>query len=68
MVTILYQNIAGVAPSQDIVDSYVAQIGAGKQFASQADLFAYAATIEANTTGFADLVGTLVTLDLAYFA
>jgi len=68
VVTILYQNIAGVAPSQDIVDSYVAQIGAGKQFASQADLFAYAATIEANTTGFADLVGTLVTLDLAYFA
>lgn len=67
LVTLLYQNIAGVAPTQDIVDLYAGQIGAGETFANQAEIFAFAATIGENTAEFADLVGTIIVLDQSYF-
>lgn len=68
VVALLYQNIAGVAPTQEIVNFYAGQIGAGKTFANQAEIFAFAATLGENTADFAELVGTIVVLDQSYFA
>jgi hypothetical protein len=46
-----------------VVQSYVDQIGAGKTFATQGDLLAYAANLSLNTDGIAAIVGSVQQLD-----
>jgi hypothetical protein len=63
LVAYLYQQIVHVAPSQDVVQSYVDQVGAGKTFATQADLVAFAANVSLNTDAVAAIVGSVQQLD-----
>ncbi|MDB5872648.1 MAG: uncharacterized protein JWQ07_2090 [Ramlibacter sp.] len=67
LVATLYLNVTGHAATQDVIQSYAAQIGAGKQFATQGDLFAYAASATMNTDHIAGIVGTVQQLDMSWF-
>ncbi|MES3002402.1 MAG: hypothetical protein V4787_17055 [Pseudomonadota bacterium] len=63
LVAYLYQQLTHHAPSADVVQGYVDQIGAGKAFATQGDLLAYAANLSLNTDAVAGIVGTVQQLD-----
>jgi hypothetical protein len=63
LVTYLYQQFTQQAPTADVVQSYVDQIGPGKTFATQGDLLAWAANLQVNTDGVASIVGTVQQLD-----
>ncbi len=67
LVTQLYVNVTGQAPTQSQVANFVSQIGAGKQFATQGDLFAYAASQSMNTDHIAHIVGSVQQLDASWF-
>lgn len=67
LVTYLYHQLAGVHPGAEVVQSIVDQIGAGRAFATQGDLFAYAAAHPLNTQGLAGFTGSVQQLDLAFF-
>jgi Ca2+-binding RTX toxin-like protein len=67
LVAYLYQQLTHQAPSADVVQSYVDQIGAGKTFATQGDLLAYAANLSLNTDGIAAIVGSVQQLDANAF-
>lgn len=67
LVTHLYTVLAHVAPTQEIVQSIVTQVGHGRAFETQGDLFALAASLPANTVQFAEFTGTVQPLDLAWF-
>jgi hypothetical protein len=67
LVAYLYQQLTHQAPSADVVQSYVDQIGAGKTFATQGELLAYAANLSLNTDGIAAIVGSAQQLDPAAF-
>lgn len=67
LVNHLYQTVVGATPSQAEVDAFSAQIGPGKTFATQGDLFAFAALHQLNTDELASIVGTPVALDLSQF-
>lgn len=67
LVTYLYQRIAGVNPPADVVQSFVDQIGAGRTFATQGDLVAYAASLSLNTLDMAGFTGSVQQLDTTFF-
>ena len=67
LVSQLYLNVTGHAATQTEVNTFVAQIGAGKQFATQGDLYAYAAGQSMNTDHIAHIVGSIQPLDLSWF-
>jgi methionine-rich copper-binding protein CopC len=67
LVSYLYQQLVHVAPSADVVQSYVDQIGPGHQFATQGDLLAYAASLPINTDHIAGIVGSIQQLDPGAF-
>lgn len=63
LVAYLYQQLVHAPASEQTVQSYLDQIGAGKTFATVADLVAYAASLPINTDGIAAIVGTVQQLD-----
>jgi Ca2+-binding RTX toxin-like protein len=67
LVASLYQQIAHAAPSAQTVQAFVDQVGAGKTYATQADLVAFAANLSLNVDGVASIVGTVQQLDPAAF-
>ena len=67
LVTYLYHQIAGANPSAEVVQSFVDQIGAGRTFATQGDLVAYAAMHTLNTQGMVGFTGSAQQLDTAAF-
>jgi len=68
LVTHLYFMLAGVMPSPQIVQTYAGLIGAGQQFETQGDLFAFAASLPENTAQMpVDFVGSIQTLDATWF-
>jgi hypothetical protein len=67
LVASLYQQLTHQAASADTIQGYVDQIGAGRTFATQGELLAYAANLSLNTDGLAGLVGSVQQLDPAAF-
>jgi hypothetical protein len=67
LITHLFQTVAGTTPTQAQVDEFSTLIGLGNTFATQADLFAFAAGLELNTNEIASIVGTPLALDLGDF-
>lgn len=67
LVTYLYQQISGVRPSAEVVQRFVDQIGAGRTFATQGDLVAYAAMHPMNMTDMVGFTGSVQPLDTAAF-
>ena len=67
LVSTLYLNVTGHAATPDVVQNYAAQIGAGKAFATQGDLFAFAANLSMNTDHIASIVGTVQQMDMSFF-
>ena len=63
LVAYLYQQFTHEAPTADVVQSYVDQLGPGKTFATQGDLVAWAANLSLNTDGVASIVGSVQQLD-----
>ncbi|HEY0887482.1 MAG TPA: hypothetical protein VGE20_19460, partial [Ramlibacter sp.] len=67
LVTYLYRQLAGVLPGAEVVQSIVDQIGAGRAFATQGDLFAYAAAHPLNMQGLVGFTGSVQQLEPAFF-
>jgi large repetitive protein len=67
LVAALYQGVTHEAPTEAAVQYYVDQVGAGKAFATQADLVVYAATVQPNVEALATIVGTVQHLDPGAF-
>ncbi|MDP1559089.1 MAG: choice-of-anchor L domain-containing protein [Nitrosomonas sp.] len=67
LVPYLYQSVAGFVPPQAEVDALIAQIGPGKTFATQGDLFAFAALHPLNTAEITSIIGAPLALDLSHF-
>ena len=67
LVTYLYLQLMHALPSTETVQAFVDQIGAGKTFATQGDLFAYAATLPLNTDLMVGFVGSVQQLDTGWF-
>lgn len=57
LVAHLYARLVGQAPGADAVATYAAQIGTGRTWASQADLFAWAAGQDVNVQAMIDGAG-----------
>jgi hypothetical protein len=67
LVAYLYQQLTHQVASEDVIQGYVDEIGPGKTYATEGDLFAYAANLPVNTTGVVSIVGTAQALDPAAF-
>lgn len=68
LVTHLFQTVGGFTPTQAQVDEFSSLIGGvGNQFATQGDVFVFAAQHALNTNEFASIVGTALELDLNDF-
>ena len=67
LVTHFYTVLAHVAPTPDIVQALVGQVGEGRAFETPGELFAVAASLPINTAHFADFTGTVQPLDAAWF-
>jgi hypothetical protein len=67
LVASLYQQLAHEQPSAQTVQSYVDQIGPGHQFATQGDFVAWAASLPVNAGAIAGIVGSVQSLDPAWF-
>ena len=67
LVTRLYLDLTDTTPSADVVQSMVDRIGPGHEFATQADLFAYAASLQLNTDHMAGFVGGIQALAPGWF-
>ncbi len=63
----LYLDLTSTSPSADVVQSLVDRIGPGHEFATQADLFAYAASLQLNTDHMAGFVGSIQALAPGWF-
>ena len=57
LVTHLYVQLVGQLPAADVVQAFAAQIGAGRTWASQADLFSWAASQDLNVQAMVDAAG-----------
>ena len=53
----LYRTLVGSAPPADVVSTISAQVGTGKTWATQGDLFAWAASLPINADALVDLIG-----------
>lgn len=67
LVTHLYVSLTGQTPSAEVVAGYVNQIGAGRQFATQGDAFAFAANAAVNANEVAGFLGDVQRLDPSWF-
>ena len=67
LVAHVYTQLVHQAPSAEVVQSYVDQIGGGRQFATQGDLLAFAASLSLNTNGMAGFVGSIQQLEPGWF-
>jgi hypothetical protein len=67
LVAYLYQQLVHAPASLQIVQSFVDQVGPGKTFPTQGDLFEYAANLSLNTDALVGIVGTVQQLDPAAF-
>jgi hypothetical protein len=67
LVTDLYVQLVHAAPSAETVQSFVDQVGAGRTFQTQGDLFAWAANLSLNTDAMAGFTGSIQALDPAFF-
>lgn len=67
LVAHVYTQLVHQAPSAEVVQGYVDQIGAGRAFATQGDLLAYAASLSINTDGMAGFVGSIQQLEPGWF-
>jgi hypothetical protein len=67
LVAYLYQQLVHAPPSPQIVQSFVEQVGPARTFATQGDLFEYAANLSLNTDALVGIVGTVQQLDPAAF-
>lgn len=67
LVTHLFTVIVGRAPSASEVSQFTAMIGPGRSFATQAELAAFAAGHELNTSKMASFVGSIQQLDASFF-
>lgn len=67
LVSHLYQSLLHAAPTADVLQGLVEQIGAGQNFATQGDLFAYAANLTENTDLMVGFAGSMVQLDASFF-
>lgn len=67
LVAHVYTQLVREAPSAEVVQSYVDQIGAGRPFATQGDLLALAASLPLNTDGMAGFVGSIQQLEPGWF-
>jgi hypothetical protein len=67
LVTHLYVSLLHALPSAETVQGFVDQIGAGLTFATQGDLFAYAASLSLNTDQMVGFAGSIQQLDPAWF-
>lgn len=68
VVSHLYVQLVGHAPTADVVNTYASQIGVGKTWSSQADLFAWAASQDLNVQSMIEdagvaFVGSIQVLD-----
>jgi Ca2+-binding RTX toxin-like protein len=67
LVAYLYGTIAGISPSQAQVDEFANQVGAGKSFADNGALLAFAANLSLNTDKLAGFVGSVQHLPHEFF-
>ena len=67
LVAHVYTQLVHQAPSAEVVQSYVDMVGPGRQFATQGDLLAYAASLSLNTDGMAGFVGSIQQLEPGWF-
>jgi serralysin len=64
LVTHLFGTLLGTAPTAGQVSEYVDQVGVGKPFETNGDLFAFAAGHPVNTDRMVGLVGSIQQVDL----
>ena len=67
LVRALYVQLTHTTPTADVVQSFVDRIGPGHDFATQGDLFAFAAGLSLNTDAMVGFVGSIQPLDPAQF-
>ncbi|HWI82289.1 Ig-like domain-containing protein [Ramlibacter sp.] len=67
LVQYLYVQLVHAEPSAATVQSYVDQIGAGRPFATQGDLVAYAASLSINTDHLVGFTGSIQQLEPGWF-
>jgi hypothetical protein len=67
LVTDLYIQLVHAAPSAQTVQSFVDQVGPGRTFETQGDLFAAAANLSLNTSQMVGFTGTIQPLDPSFF-
>jgi hypothetical protein len=67
LVAYLYQQLVHAPAPPQTVQSFVDQVGPGKAFATQGDLFSYAANLSLNTDALVGIVGTVQQLDSGAF-
>ena len=63
LVAHVYAQLVHQAPSEETVQSYVDMVGPGRQFATQGDLLAFAASLSLNTDRMAGFVGSMQQLE-----
>ena len=67
LVTYLYRQVAGVHPSDEVVQSFVDQVGTGRTFATQGELAVHAATHTLNTQAMVGFTGSVQQLETPAF-
>jgi serralysin len=67
LVTHLFGVIVGRAPTQAEVDQFTGMIGPGRTFATQAELAAFAASHDLNTSKMVSFTGSIQQLDTSFF-
>lgn len=72
LVAHLYTQLVGEAPTAEVVSAFAAQIGVDKMWVSQADVFAWAASLDLNVQAMVDdggvsFVGSIQMLDPVFW-
>lgn len=67
LVAHLYRNLVHESPSTEVVQGFVDQIGPGRTFTGQGELFAYAASLPLNLDAIVELLGNVLPPDPAWF-
>lgn len=67
LVAHVYTQLVHQPPSEEVVQSYVDMVGPGREFATQGDLLAFAASLPLNTDRMAGFVGSLQQLEPGWF-
>jgi len=66
-VSYLYQMLVHETPTPAVLQGLVSQVGPAQAFATQGDLFAYAASLSLNTDLMVGLAGSIQALDASFF-